>query len=148
MHGFFGLAFPSLPQVGLHQIIGVPVEDLEFLVIVEDLIEDFRGEGLIGLLWASLELDLIHQHQVLPLDFMAHLIKKREVRECRWCRSQLLSLLLESLVESVALFQVLWLAVGLHGVWPPSNDNFFLMRQLHLPICVPVNGTILGYLLP
>jgi len=148
MHGLFGLAFPGLPQVGLHQIVGVPVEDLEFLVIVEDLIQDFRGEGLIGLLWASLELDLIHQHQVLPLDFMAHLIEKREVRERRWCRGQLLSLLLESFVESVALFQILWLAVCLYGVWPPSNDNFFLVRQLHLPIYVLLNGTVLGYLLP
>jgi hypothetical protein len=89
MHGLFGLPFPGLLQVGLHQIVGMPVQDLEFLVIVEDLIKDVRSEGLISLLRASLELDLIHQHKVLPLDFMAHLIEKREVRECRWCRRQL-----------------------------------------------------------
>ena len=81
----------------------MPVQNLEFLVIVEDLIKDIRGEGLIGLLRASLELDLIHQHEVRSLDFMAYLIEKREVRECRWSGGQLLSLLLESLVESVAL---------------------------------------------
>jgi len=62
MHGLFGLPFPGLLQVGLHQIVGLPVQELEFLVIVEDLIKNVRGEGLIGLLRASLELDLIHQH--------------------------------------------------------------------------------------
>jgi hypothetical protein len=125
----------------------MPVQNLEFLVIVEDLIKDVRGEGLIGFLRASLELDLIHQHQMLPLDFMAHLVEKSEVRECRGCRRQLLSLLIESLVENIALFQIVWLGVGLHGVRPPSNDNFFLVRNLHLPIYVSINCTILGYFL-